>query len=277
MTKGQVTATATRTLADLMRLSGRKALITGGTGHVGVAVGEALVELGATVAVLDVDAARCQERADALGRMRARSAVAIPCDLRDEQATRGAIHRSIEWLGGLDILVHCAAYVGTDQLPGWVVPFEQQTVDAWDAAMRVNLTSAFIMVQEARTMLDASGTGSVILIGSTYGLVGPDPRLYEGTTMGTPAGYAASKGGVLQLTRYLSTVLAPRVRVNAITPGGIWRNQPEAFHQRYVSRTPLGRMASEEDLKGAVAYLASDLSAYVTGQNLVVDGGWTAW
>src|SRR3970282_2624267 len=86
-----------------------------------------------------------------------------------------------------------------------------------------------------------------------------------------------SKGGLLQLGRQLATLLAPRVRVNAISPGGIWRNQPDAFHQRYVSRTPLGRMAVEEDVKGAVAYLASDLSAYVTGQNLVVDGGWTAW
>ncbi len=95
--------------------------------------------------------------------------------------------------------------------------------------------------------------------------------------MNNAAGYAASKGGLLQLMRYLSTLLAPRVRVNAISPGGVWRSQPEAFHERYRARTPLGRMATEEDLTGAVAYLASDLSTYVTGHNLVVDGGWTAW
>ena len=122
-----------------------------------------------------------------------------------------------------------------------------------------------------------SGHGSVIFFSSIYGLVGPDMRLYEDTDMASPAGYPASKGGLLQLARYLATVLAPRIRVNTISPGGVWRNQPEAFHQRYVYRTPLGRMATEEDLKGAVAYLASDLSAYVTGQNLGVDGGWTAW
>ena len=143
--------------------------------------------------------------------------------------------------------------------------------------MRVNLTSAFVMVQEASNALAASGDGSVIFFASTYGLAGPDMRLYAGTKMASPAGYGASKGGLLQLTRYLATILAPRIRVNAITPGGIWRNQPEAFHRRYVSRTPLSRMATEEDLKGAVAYLASDLSAYVTGHNLIVDGGWTAW
>lgn len=95
--------------------------------------------------------------------------------------------------------------------------------------------------------------------------------------MANPVGYGVSKGGLLQLMRYLATMLAPRVRVNAIAPGGVWRNQPETFRSRYAARTPLERMASEEDLKGAIAYLASDLSAYVTGHNLVVDGGWTAW
>jgi NAD(P)-dependent dehydrogenase (short-subunit alcohol dehydrogenase family) len=101
--------------------------------------------------------------------------------------------------------------------------------------------------------------------------------LYEDTGMANAAGYGASKGGLLQLMRYLSTVLAPYVRVNAITPGGVSRGQPDAFQQRYIAKTPLGRMAVEEDLKGAVAYLVSDLAAYVTGHNLVVDGGWTAW
>jgi len=102
-------------------------------------------------------------------------------------------------------------------------------------------------------------------------------RLYEGTAMGNPAAYAASKGGLLQLTRWLATTLAPAIRVNAVTPGGIFRDTPDAFHSRYVERTPLKRMATEEDLKGAFAFLASNQSQYVTGQNLIVDGGWTAW
>ena len=95
--------------------------------------------------------------------------------------------------------------------------------------------------------------------------------------MGNPAAYAAGKGGLLQLTRWLATVLAPDIRVNAISPGGVWRNQPEAFLKRYIERTPLKRMAAEEDIKGAVVYLASDMSSYVTGQNLMVDGGFTVW
>lgn len=266
-----------QSLSRLMDLSGRKALVTGGAGHIGLAVGEALVEQGACVSVLDLDESACRERAAVLCQLRGNSAVATPGDLTDENSTRAAVQSAVQSLGGLDIIVHCAAYVGTTDIPGWVVPFEQQTVGAWDSAMRVNLTSAFVMVQEAKEAMSASGHGSVIFFISHFGLVGPDLRLYEGTSMGNPAAYAASKGGLLQLTRWLATVLAPDVRVNAITPGGVFRDQPEVFHQRYVSRTPLERMATEEDLKGAVAYLSSDLSAYVTGHNLVVDGGWTAW
>ncbi|MBI4354229.1 MAG: SDR family oxidoreductase [Candidatus Omnitrophica bacterium] len=252
-----------RSVAQLMDLTGRRVLLTGGAGHIGTVITKALEETGSRVMILDV---RAHGRADAMR-----------CDLRDERATRQAIRAAIKRMGGLEILIHCAAYVGATKKPGWAVPFSQQTVEAWDAAMRVNVTSAFVMVQEARNALAASGHGSVILLSSIYGLVGPDWRLYDGTAMAQPAGYAASKGGILQLIRYLATTLAPRIRVNAVSPGGVWRHQPAAFRRRYHTRTPLGRMATEEDLKGAVAYLASDLSAYVTGHNLVVDGGWTIW
>lgn len=265
-------------LARLMDLSGRKALVTGGAGHVALAVEGALKELGSSITILDLDANACRARASYLKRHYKKGGVFIlPCDLRDERLVRDAVRSAIRMMGGLDILVHCAAYVGTTRVPGWAVPFEKQTVEAWDAAMNVNVTSAFVMVQEAKDALAARRRGSVIFFASTYGMVAPDFRLYLQTRMANPAGYGVSKGGLLQLARYLATALAPDVRVNAITPGGIWRNQPRIFQKRYVSRTPLGRMAKEEDLKGAIAYLSSDLSAYVTGHNLVVDGGWTAW
>jgi NAD(P)-dependent dehydrogenase (short-subunit alcohol dehydrogenase family) len=266
-----------KSLKKLGDLSSRRAIVTGGAGHIGLAVGEALVELGADVSVMDLSIDACQERVEHLAQLREHKGVAIPCDLRDEQATREAVRQGVSQMGGLDILVHTAAYVGTTQAPGWAVPFEEQGVEAWDAAMRVNLTSAFVMAQEAQSALRDCGHGAVIFFASHYGLVGPDMRLYEGTSMANPAGYGASKGGLLQLTRYLATIFAPDIRVNSISPGGVWRDQPEEFHQRYTANTPLARMASEEDLKGAVAYLASDLSSYVTGHNLVVDGGITAW
>lgn len=266
-----------RFVSQLMDLDGRKALVTGGGGHLGLAISEALVELGGTVAILDRDVDGCAKRVDELSRKKSGCAIAVPCDLADEGETRKAVRHSLSLLGGLDVFVHSAAYVGATRSHGWGGAFEQQTVAAWDAAMRVNVTAAFVIVQEAREALARSGHGSIILISSIYGMCGPDGRLYEGTEMANPVGYGVSKGGLLQLMRYLTTLLAPRVRVNAISPGGVWRNQPEVFHDRYVSRTPLARMAAEEDVKGAVAYLASDLSAYVTGHNLVVDGGWTVW
>jgi NAD(P)-dependent dehydrogenase (short-subunit alcohol dehydrogenase family) len=256
----------------LMNLKGRKALLSGGAGHLGLAIGQALVELGATVAVLDRGEKACAARARSLVR-----AVAAPCDLSDEAATRAAVRGVVSRLGGLDILVHAAGYVGDTCVPGWSAPFEKQTAGAFEEALRVNLVSAFVMVQEARTALARSGAGSVILISSIYGQVAPDWSLYDGTGMANPVAYGASKGALAQMTRYLATLLSPSSRVNAISPGGVLRGQPESFLRRYVARTPLRRLATEEDVKGAVAFLASDLSAYVTGQDIAVDGGWTAW
>ena len=266
-----------KSIEQLMDLSGRKALLTGGGGYIGLAAAESLIELGAKVAIVDKDVDTCERRVAELNLYRADSALSLPCDLLNELATRAMVQNAVKQMNGLDILIHCAAYVGTTEVPGWAVPFEQQTVAAWDAAMRVNLTAAFVLAQEARGLLAASKRGSIIFFSSIYGVVGPDMSLYEGTEMITPTGYGASKGALLQLTRYLASLFAPAVRVNAISPGGVWRGQPQNFRERYEARTPLNRMAVEEDMKGAVAYLASDLSAYVTGHNLIVDGGWTAW
>ena len=255
-----------RTVQELADLTGRGALVVGGAGYLGRAACAALDELGAEVLAADLQADAGSGKTPTLA-----------VDLRDEDATRGLIPRVIDRLGRLDVLVHCAAYTGATQAAGWAAPFEQQTIGAWDDAQRVSVTSAFVLAQEARQALAESGHGSVVLLSSIYGVVGPDFRLYESTDMHSPAGYAASKGGLLQLTRYLATLLAPEVRVNAVSPGGVLRGQDKRFVARYEHGTPLGRMAAEEDLKGAVAYLASDLSAYVTGTNLMVDGGRTAW
>lgn len=262
-------------LQDLMTLNGRVAAITGGAGHIGRAMADALAELGAAVAVIDV--ARAADTAADLAARHGVPAAGFTVDLADDAQVAALPGQVAQALGGLDILIHCAAFVGTSGLTGWVVPFEEQSVDTWRKAMDVNLTAPFALTQAALPWLRQTGRGSVIMVSSIYGLVGPDMRLYDGTGMGNPAAYATSKGGMLQFTRWLSTVLAPDVRVNAIVPGGVARGQPEVFVERYKARTPLARMAVEDDFKGATAYLASDLSAYVTGQVLSVDGGWTAW
>jgi NAD(P)-dependent dehydrogenase (short-subunit alcohol dehydrogenase family) len=203
-------------------------------------------------------------------------ALALEADLEDASAAADLVGRVVERLGRLDVLVNNAAYTGASGVVGYAVPFPEQRVDAWDAAMRVNLRAPFLLAQAAFPEL-AKHRGSIVNVGSIYGEVGPRQSLYHGTTMGNPAAYGASKGGLVQLTRYLATVMAPSVRVNCMSPGGVARGQAAAFVDRYVEQTPLARMATEEDFKGAFAYLASPASAYVTGHNLLVDGGWTAW
>lgn len=266
-----------RSLKELMGLRGRVALITGGGGHIGAAVGEALAELGAAVAVLDVVPDSCKGVADRIRETYSVDTAPLVIDLEDEGHVRSAPEAVLNRFGRMDILVHCAALTGASRIEGLTSPFLEQSSEGWRRTLEVNLTSVFALVQACSGALAASGHGSIVNVGSIYGMVGPDLSLYEDTSMGTSAAYGASKGGLLQFTRWLATVLAPDVRVNAITPGGVWRGQAGVFRTRYVARTPLKRMAIEEDLKGAVAYLASDLSAYVTGHNLVVDGGWTVW
>ena len=176
----------------------------------------------------------------------------------------------------IDVLVHNAAFTGTSGLQGWAVPFEEQSDEAFDSALQLNLAVPFRLTRRMLPLMRAGDNPAVVMIASIYGLVGPDLHLYDGTTMGNPAGYAASKGGLIQLTRYLAAVLAPDIRVNAIAPGGIARGQDPIFVERYVARTPLGRMGTEQDVAEAVGWLALPSSRYVTGQVLAVDGGWTA-
>lgn len=265
------------TVKELINLEGRTGLVTGGGGRIGSAICETLAELGASVAVVDIDEKAADDVAATVHETYDIETSAMIVNLSDEKSVAALPDRVVDRFGRLDILVNCAALVGTSELKGWATSFEEQSPAVWGPALQTNLTAPFILTQACAKELTKSKCGSVINIGSIYGIVGPDMRLYEGTPMGNPAAYAASKGGLLQLTRWLATVLAPDVRVNAVSPGGVWREQPEEFRSRYAARTPLGRMATENDLKGAVAYLAGDLSAYVTGQNLVVDGGWTAW
>lgn len=256
----------------------RAVLVTGGAGHIAKTAAETFAELGAAVALLDVDSQRCKATCDAIALRFGGTVIPIICDLEDSPGIAPTVDGVIGSLGQLDVLVNCAAFVGSANLPGWKHEFREQTAQTFSRVLQVNLTAPFLLAQAAADSLSqARGGGSIINISSIYGSVGPDMSLYEGLEMGNPAAYAASKAGLEQLTRWLATVLAPKVRVNAIAPGGIIRDQPEAFRERYSARTPLGRLATEDDLRGAFAYFGSALSLYVTGQTLAVDGGWLAW
>jgi len=237
---------------------------------------DSLAELGADIVLVDLAKAPMLEAADDIGRRWGVAVRALACDLEDAQA-RETLASKVGASGGLDILVNNAAFVGTSGLSGWAEPFERQSVETWRRALEVNLTASFQLCQLFTPALKTSAGGSIINIASIYGQWGPDYSLYEGTEMASPAAYGASKGGLIQFTRWLATTLAPEVRVNAISPGGVARGQPDSFVSRYEARTPLRRMATEDDFRGAVAYLATDMSAFVTGQVLAVDGGWGVW
>ncbi len=270
-------STPHRTVAQLMSLEGRVALVTGGAGPLGEVLALTLAELGARVVVVDKDDDASKAAAARLTETTGGDHLGIGADLMAPGAAQRVVDAVAEAAGRLDVLVNNAAFTGTSGVPGYAVPFEQQTDEAFLAAATLNLQAPFSLVRCALDLLRASGHGSVVNVSSIYGLVGPNMRLYDGTTMGNPAAYGATKGGIGQLTRYLATVLAPDVRVNAIAPGGIERGQDPQFLERYSALAPLGRMATEEDMRGAVAWLAGDGAAYVTGQVIAVDGGWTAW
>ena len=264
------------TVNALMKLKGRRALITGAAGGIGCVMAPTLAELGADLVLLDRNDTPLTELAAAIKADWPVEIAVRHCDL-ESQAERRALITGLLQEGRLDILINNAAFVGTSGLQGWAVSFEQQSIETWRRALEVNLTAAFHLCQGLAPLLRASGHGSIINIGSIYGEYGPDWSLYAGTAMANPAAYGASKGGLLQLTRWLATTMAPAVRVNTISPGGIARGQAQAFVERYEARTPLGRMATEDDFRGVVAFLASDMSAYMTGQNLSIDGGWGVW
>lgn len=248
-------------------IKGRSALITGGAGHIGQKCAETLAELGATLTLLDLPGGPLTQATQKF------NATPIACDLSNIEETKYAAHQ----LHDIEIFIHTASLVGTTRIPGWAEEIENQTTESWQKAMNVGVASAFEIAQILRPQLARNGRGSIILFSSIYGQVAPDFKLYEGTGMGNPVGYGVTKGGLTQLCRYLTTTYSPKIRTNIISPGGVARGQHPDFVDKYNAKTPLKRMAIEDDLAGAIAYFASDLSLYTTGQDLAIDGGFTAW
>lgn len=263
-----------KTLAAMQRLDGKTAVITGGSGLLGSEFGAALAEQGASVILADLKTERAAEEAARLA-----AQYGVPVGSRAVDVTNpDSVSEMAAWVSQeydkIDILINGAA----GRTPGFFAPFEEYALSDWRTVMDINLTGVFLCCQALGRKMKEQGGGSIINISSIYGAVAPDQRIYAGSSINTPAVYSASKAGVLGLTRYLATYWAAHnIRVNAITPGGVFNQQEEAFVTRYTARTPLGRMAWPHELRGAVAFLASDAASYITGHNLVVDGGWTVW
>ena len=258
----------------LFSLQGQTILVTGAAGHLGQSLCRYLVLDGAKVIAVDIDAGGLQKLQQVAGGASS-SLVVVAADLGNERE-RVRLAEAVRTVSGhLDGAVFAAAFVGTSNLAGWAVDFQEQTLASWRAALELNLTAPFHLTQLLAGLLRSGTHPSIVNVGSIYGSNAPDWSFYEGLSMANPAGYAASKGGLIQLTRWLASVLAPDIRVNMVSPGGIARSQPAAFVDRYIRRTPMRRMATEQDVVSQIANLLSQGSAYMTGQVITVDGGFT--
>ena len=272
----------TPTAADLFSVGGRVVVVTGGLGQLGRQFSLGLVERGAKVAVFDlgVPDATVVER---FGPHRD-SVRFVQVDITERTSIEAGVRQVTDAWGAPHGLVNCAALDAPPGAPSEENgPFESYPVSSWERVMSVNVTGTMLCCQVVGEAMAAAGRGSIVNISSIYGLVSPDQRLYEyrraaGATFFKPAAYATSKSALLNLTRYLATYWARQnVRVNTLTFGGVFNHQDPRFLDGYSARVPMGRMAREDEYTGAILFLLSEASSYMTGSNLVIDGGWTAW
>tara|TARA_R110001592_G_scaffold57277_1_gene174140 strand:+ start:17076 stop:17933 length:858 start_codon:yes stop_codon:yes gene_type:complete len=268
-------------------LSGRTCIITGGAGFLGRQFAEAVAEMGATPILFDLSL-------EALAEAQAAVTETFPgceveqADITDETSLRSAVDRVLERHKRTDILINNAALTkyGCDEDPEkFFADFESTSRAVWEQGLKINLTGTALACQTIGPIMAKQGKGSIINIGSDVGVISPDQRIYEpdgqgyeGQEFNTPAFYAVSKAGVIHLTKFLSTIWATKgVRVNAFSPAGVFRDHEEGFYRMLTSRIPMGRMGAVNEYKGAIVFLASDASSFMTGHNLVMDGGRTIW
>jgi len=267
-------------------LSGRVAIVTGGVGLLGAEFCRTLAEAGAAVAVVDLNASASQGTADSLTES-GYKALAVSADITKPDSVNSMVEKVMTEFGRIDILVNSAALdpkFDPDAAKKGIAPgaFEDYPLDDWNAALNVNLTGTFLVTQACvKQMVKQGKKGSIINICSTYGLNGPDQKIYikDGERVAfKPVYYTVTKAGVMGFTKYLAAYYAgTEIRVNALTPGGVFNNHEDYFVKNYSAKTIMGRMANKDEMNGALLFLASDASSYMTGNNVVVDGGWTAW
>jgi NAD(P)-dependent dehydrogenase (short-subunit alcohol dehydrogenase family) len=261
-------------LTDLLSLKGKTALVTGGAGWLGSDIADVLAELGSDIIIASRDLEKCQKRAEEIQARHQVKTWAFDVDITDRNSVDSCMTRCADDVGGFDILVMCA---WTGRKNSWDTINEED----WAADIEVCLNGVYRTIQAAHPILKTR-QGVVLNIGSMYGHVAPDYRLYEGVPQANPPSYGAAKAGVIQFTKYLASFLAPDgIRVNCISPGAfpfpnIVDEFPE-FAERLNAKAPLGRFGKPHELKGAAALLCSDAGSFITGQNLCVDGGWAVW
>ena len=260
-------------------LSGKVVVVTGGNGLLGSAHCQARAEHGASVVVADLTGADPVAAAERLGAATGVGTLGVACDVGSEPDVVALFQAALDRFGRVDGVLNNAAATGEHLMRRGAVfsPFEEYPLEVWNEVLRVNLTGVFLVAREGGKAMLRTGGGSLVNVSSTYGVVGPDHRIYEGMKFASFPGYSATKAGVHGLTRWLATYWGEKnIRVNTLVPGGVENEHDPEFVRRYSERAPLRRMARREDMVGIVIYLMSDASSYATGQQYFVDGGWTA-
>lgn len=255
----------------LYNINGKIVVITGACGLIGRETVTQFVDRGAKVVIVDVDAGKPLEFALAIGE----GATGKVVDVSKANDVEGLLKFVLDTHGRADVLINNHQYKPQGFLEAQPETFPEEL---WDAVMDVNLKGTFLTCRDFGAQMLKQGKGSIINFASTYGVVSSNPALYTDNSLGNPLAYTASKGGVVMLTKYLGAYWASRgVRVNAVTPHGVWNHHEDEFVDRFSAMSPMKRMSKAQEVVGSVLYLASDASSYVTGSNLLVEGGWTAW
>jgi len=268
---------------SLFDLKGKTAVVTGAVGILGQRFCRGLAEFGAQVAVIDLDGERCAAFAAELERDHGTPAIGVACDVSDPSSVANMVDQVVGRFGGIQVLHNNAASKSAN-LDAFFESTEKYALSEWRRIMSVNIDGMFLVAQAVGGQMLRQGTGgSVIQTASIYGIVSSDKRIYEGSfylgrQINNPAVYSTSKAAVVGLTRYLAANWGDaRIRVNTLVPGGVESGHNDTFKARYSARVPLARMAQPDEMVGALIYLASDASSYVTGHCLVVDGGLSVW
>lgn len=270
-------------MKNMFNLKGKTAVVTGGCGIIGKQCCFGLAEVGANVAIVDVNLDLANELAKELVSNFGVKAIGFLCDVSNSASVSLMVDEVVDFFGEINIL-HNNAAAKSDDLNEFFAPFEDYKLDQWRKIMSINIDGMFLVAQAVgKQMIKQGKGGNIVQTSSIYGIMAPDHRIYNGSfylgrQINTPAVYAASKSAVVGLTKYLATYWADYgIRVNTISPGGVESGQNEEFNRLYSARVPLGRMALAQEMVGALIYLSSEASSYVTGQNIIVDGGLSIW
>jgi NAD(P)-dependent dehydrogenase (short-subunit alcohol dehydrogenase family) len=263
------------------------AIITGGAGMLGMQHAAAIAGAGGHVVIADLSREAVDTSASGITRTYQVEALGVEADVTAKPQVDAMVAAVLQKFGRVDILINNAALTvkGGSARADYFAPFEDYPLDLWEKALQVNLTGVFLCCQAVGKVMVAQRSGVILNIASDVGNVSPDHRIYEGVKhadtgmpFNTPVAYATTKAGLINLTRYLATYWAPEgIRVNCLSPGGVYAGQDPQFLKNIAERIPLGRMARVDEYRGAVLFLVSAASSYMTGANLIVDGGRTAW